>query len=107
MSDLTKKKCVPCEVGQPPLEKSQISKLKSQIGSDWIVKGAGKGAKIYREFKFKNFKEGLAFINKVGELAEEEGHHPDLTIYNYKYVRIELTTHFIGGLSENDFILAA
>lgn len=106
-TSLTQKKCVPCEVGQPPMTADQISVISGQISPEWIVEGAGAGAKIRREFKFKNFREALAFVNKVGDLAEEEGHHPDLTIYNYKYVKIELTTHFINGLSENDFILAS
>ncbi len=106
-TSLAAKKCMPCEVGQPPMTADQISKIKDQIDPEWKVEGAGVGAKIKREFKFKNFKEALAFVNKVGEIAEQEGHHPDLTIYNYKFVRVQLTTHFIKGLSENDFILAA
>lgn len=64
------------------------------------------GKKITKKFKFKNFKEAMAFINKVAELAESEGHHPDIFIF-YNRVKFELSTHAIGGLSENDFILAA
>ena len=63
--------------------------------------------KIQKQFSLKNFKEALAFINKVGEIAEFEGHHPDIRLFGYKNVEIELSTHAIGGLSENDFIVAA
>ena len=63
--------------------------------------------RIQRKFEFKNFKEALEFVNKVGRLAESENHHPDIFIHNYRKVTITLTTHAIKGLSENDFIIAA
>lgn len=65
------------------------------------------GDVIQKDFLFQNFKEALTFINKVGEIAEMEGHHPDILLHEYKHVRISLSTHAIGGLSDNDFILAA
>jgi len=70
----------------------------------WKLKDDTK--KIERKFKFKDFKEALAFVNKIGEIAEQEGHHPDIT-FSWGYVDVELSTHAIGGLSVNDFILAA
>ena len=75
----------------------------SQI-NDWSVVD---NKQIEKEFIFKNFVEGLAFTNKVGAIAEAEGHHPDIFIHDYKKVKITLSTHAIGGLSANDFILAA
>lgn len=74
-----------------------------EVSAEWKVVD---GKKIHREFRFKNFVEALAFANNVGAIAEEEGHHPDLFV-SYGKVGVELWTHAIGGLSENDFILAA
>ncbi len=102
--ELLKKKCVPCEGGTPPMTDEEEDKLKSQV-PDWVL-NRGATHKLEREFKFKNFKASLAFVNKVGALAESEGHHPDIHIY-YSKVLLELYTHAVGGLSENDFILAA
>ncbi len=100
---LIQKKCVPCEGGVPPLNKMQAGDyLKETPG--WEIMEDGK--KIKREFKFKSFKEAIVFVGKVAELAEEEGHHPDFHIF-YNCVVLESWTHAIGGLSENDFILAA
>ncbi len=100
---LTDKKCVPCEGGVPPLSDAEIKNYLAQLKTDWEVVEA---KKIKKQFKFKNFKEAMHFINKVAELAESENHHPDMHIY-YNRVIIELWTHAAGGLSENDFILAA
>ncbi len=101
--DLTQKKCVACEGGVEPFTKEQAAEyLKETPG--WRI--LPDGLKIEREFKFKNFKESMAFVNKVADLAESEGHHPDIHIL-YNHVHLELSTHAIGGLSENDFILAA
>ena len=102
--DLLQKRCRPCEGGVPPLSLEQATVFMDQtpgwnISSDYN--------KIERDLKFKNFKEAIEFINKVAEIAEREGHHPDINLYGYKNVRITLTTHAIGGLSENDFIVAA
>ena len=97
-----KKKCVPCEGGAPPFSsKDAIERLLEFPG--WQLSGKA----IEREFNFKNFAEALNFINKVGIVAEQEDHHPDINFHDYKKVRISLSTHAISGLSENDFILAA
>lgn len=101
--DLAKAKCVPCEGGVEPLKGKKIQEFLSQLKSDWLVVDA---KLIKREFKFKNFKESIEFVNKVAEIAEREGHHPDIHIF-YNRVTIELWTHAIGGLFDNDFILAA
>lgn len=110
MSDLASKKCVPCESGIPSLNKEQYSAFLKQLKLSWEVIGGKKGKrssmKIRREFKFNTYMEGLEFAQKVGKIAEEQDHHPNIHIY-YKKVVIDLTTHNIGGLSENDFIIAA
>ncbi|HVM76747.1 MAG TPA: 4a-hydroxytetrahydrobiopterin dehydratase [Candidatus Paceibacterota bacterium] len=101
--DLRKKHCVPCEGGMPPLTKEQVAEYAPQAPG-WNV--AADNKKITKEFTFKDFKGAMAFINRVAEIAESEGHHPDIYIF-YNLVRFELTTHAMHGLSENDFILAA
>ncbi|KKT79056.1 MAG: Threonine synthase [Candidatus Giovannonibacteria bacterium GW2011_GWB1_45_9b] len=100
--DLLSKKCIPCEGGTKPFEPEQIKPYLDQVKGWNLVRAE----KIFKEFKFKGFKEALAFANKVGALAEEEGHHPDFAIL-YNKVILNLWTHAIGGLSENDFIMAA
>ena len=100
--DLTKKKCVPCEGGIDPFDESQISEYKKYI-SDWQVIGS---TKLSREFYFVSYRHTIDFVNKVANIAEEEGHHPVLHIFFGRAV-VELWTHAINGLSENDFILAA
>ena len=102
-NDLLKKKCVPCEGGMFPLIREEAQKLLEQI-SDWELSEDVKN--ISKQYKFKDFIGAINFINNVAELAESEGHHPDIHI-NYNKVILELSTHAIGGLSENDFILAA
>ena len=97
------KKCVACEGGIPPFTSEQITEYKAALKTEWAVLD---GKRISREFKFKDFKEAVQFVNKVAELSESEGHHPDIHVF-YNKVRIELWTHAVGGLSENDFILAA
>jgi 4a-hydroxytetrahydrobiopterin dehydratase len=104
MTDLANKKCVPCESWTPPKLKEEAEKLLKEI-PDWKLVD-DKILKITRDFEFKDFKEAMAFINKVADLAESEGHHPDICIF-YNKVTLTLTTHFIKGLSDNDFILAA
>jgi len=99
--ELNKKRCVPCEAGTSPLSKIQ-SENYLRIVKGWTIKNM----KLYKEFKFKNFKKTLKFVNKVGEIAEKEGHHPDI-YFTWGKCTIELYTHSIKGLSENDFILAA
>jgi len=99
--NLTEKKCVPCEGGVPAMSKEQADELLKQVPTWKIVDW-----KVTKEFKFKNFLEAMEFVNKVAEIAEQEQHHPDITI-NYSKVSIVTWTHAINGLSENDFILAA
>ena len=130
---LTDKKCVACEGGIPPLMEAEILTFKPQVpawnitrtasglfrsdeigttdarASEQVVGGIVESIpqSISRKFTFKDFKEALAFVDKVGTLAEEEGHHPDINLFGFKNVLITLSTHAIGGLSENDFIVAA
>ena len=98
---LTQKKCVPCEAGTKPLEEAKVNELLNQI-PNWTLKDGH----LYKKFKFKNFIEAMKFVNSVAEIAEQEGHHPDFCVH-YNKVEIELWTHAIKGLSENDFIAAA
>jgi 4a-hydroxytetrahydrobiopterin dehydratase len=100
--DLGDKKCKPCEGGVPPLEPKEIEELKGHIGKEWEVSD---NKKLTREYSFVNYRHTMDFVNKVAELAEEEGHHPVMHVY-YGRVVIELWTHAIDGLSENDFIMA-
>jgi 4a-hydroxytetrahydrobiopterin dehydratase len=103
-AELTAKKCTPCEGGTPPLTKDQVTEHLAAL-SEWKLTDDGK--MIRRKYKFKDFVSAMAFLQKVGELAEAEGHHPDLHLTGYKNATVELTTHAIGGLSANDFIVAA
>lgn len=103
MESLAKEKCVPCQAGAEPLKNQAAQDLVKQLNVDWVVI---EDHHIEREFKFNNFKDGLDFVNKVGQLAEEQGHHPEIFL-KWGKVTLILWTHKIGGLSENDFILAA
>ena len=106
MTDLYQKKCVPCEGGVPALDLSDIHKYQKKI-EGWDVDKNDKN--IYfleKRFKFKNFLESQKFVNEVGKISEEEGHHPEIS-FGWGYAKINITTHAIEGLSENDFILAA
>jgi 4a-hydroxytetrahydrobiopterin dehydratase len=100
---LKTKHCRPCEGGTPPLKNEKEDKLLKQVG--WEISRTGIH-KISRQFVLKDFKEAIGFVNKVAEIAEQEQHHPNFYI-SYKKVTIELYTHAILGLSENDFIVAA
>lgn len=104
VEQLTKKKCAPCEGGVPKysLEESQAQLEKL---SGWGP--THDGQRIRKDWVVKHFLAGLEFFNAVAEVAEDEGHHPDLHLEGYRNVWIEIYTHAIGGLSENDFILAA
>lgn len=103
MSELAEKKCVACEGGVAPLNRTEGEILLKQL-KEWRLSGDARW--ISKQFKFKDFKEALEFTNKVGEIAESEGHHPDIQL-SWGTVVIELTTHAIKGLSQNDFIIAA
>ena len=106
MNDLTKKKCAPCEGGVLPFDISEIHKYQKKIDGWDILKNEKKIFYLYKKYEFKNFLESQIFINKVGEISENEGHHPDIS-FGWGYAEIKITTHAIEGLSENDFILAA
>ncbi len=103
MMELSEKKCIPCEGGIPPLNEKEISEYIERVSKDWKVIDSNK---ITREFYFVSYRHTIDFVNKVANLAEEEGHHPVLHVYFGRIVA-ELWTHSINGLSENDFILAA
>ena len=106
MSNLLKKKCVPCEGGVTPFDISEIHKYQKKVDGWDIIKDKKKIFFLYKKFNFKNFTESQKFINKVGIISEEEGHHPDI-LFGWGYAEIKITTHTIEGISENDFILAA
>ncbi|MCH6551042.1 MAG: 4a-hydroxytetrahydrobiopterin dehydratase [Planctomycetes bacterium] len=100
--DLAKKDCVPCRGGVPPLSGETVDQLLRELDG-WSVE---EGYHLTRTYKFKNFAEALAFVNRVGEIAEQQNHHPDLHLAWGK-VRVEVWTHKISGLTESDFIFAA
>ena len=104
MSDLAKKKCVPCEKGAAPLTSDQIKSLLPSVPA-WKL--AADGKRIRREWRVRDFMEGLGFFQRIAAIAEAEDHHPDLHLAGYRNVAIELWTHAAGGLTENDFIMAA
>lgn len=100
---LHEQKCAPCEGGVPPLGRDEAQKLIAETPG-WTLSEDAKS--VSREYSFNDFGEALAFINIVGDLAEREGHHPDIHC-RWNTVKLDLSTHAIGGLSANDFILAA
>jgi len=106
MSDLLNKKCTPCEGGVIPFDISEIHKYQKRVDGWSIIKNSKNIYFLEKNFKFKNFKKSLNFVNEVGKISELEGHHPDIN-FGWGYVNINITTHAIEGLSENDFILAS
>jgi 4a-hydroxytetrahydrobiopterin dehydratase len=106
MSDLLNKKCVPCEGGAIPFDISEIHKYQKKVDGWNIVKNETNIFMLEKKFIFKNFSESQNFVNGVGKISEAEGHHPDIS-FGWGYAKINITTHAIEGLSENDFILAA
>ena len=100
--DLSKKKCKPCEGGIPPLNEKEVAEYRMQIRDDWKVI---ENKKLLKEYIFENYRDSMDFVNSVANLAEEEGHHPVMHVF-FGRVVIELWTHSIDGLSENDFIMA-
>ena len=102
-SDLLKKKCVPCEAGGKPLSRTDAQDYTDEVFG-WTLSEDAK--KISKEFKFQDFIGAINFVERVADVAEMEGHHPDIHVH-YNKVLLELWTHKIGGLSENDFILSA
>lgn len=103
-SELNQKHCRPCEGGVPALSAEDVQRHLQAVPG-WRLSGDGK--RIRREWVVKDFVAGLDFFQRVGKLAEDEGHHPDLHLSGYRDVAIEVWTHAVGGLTENDFILAA
>lgn len=105
MSSLKDKKCFPCEDGNKDhlLKVEAVKELLAEI-KDWKLDHGGKS--ISKEFKFPDFVKAVSFVNQVADVAEEEGHHPDISI-NYDKVTLVLATHSIGGLTQNDFIVAS
>ena len=102
MSELASKTCVPCRGGTPPLKGEELEGLRQQV-SEWEVI---EEHHLRRVFRFKNFREAWGFVNKVGELAEQQGHHPDIS-FGWGYAEVTVWTHKINGLTESDFIFAA
>ena len=102
MTELASKTCVPCKGGVPPLKGEELDPLRQQV-PEWDVV---EEHHLRRFFRFNNFREALDFVNKVGELAEEQGHHPDIC-FGWGQVEVTVWTHKINGLTESDFIFAA
>ncbi len=102
MSDLANRKCVPCNAETPTLREEVVAALAVQV-PEWEVV---EGHHLRRRYSFRNFRDALRFVNRVGEIAEEQGHHPDLS-FGWGYAEVQVWTHAIDGLSENDFVLAA
>ena len=103
MPELKSRKCKPCSKGDQPLQGPMLRELARQIDAEWRIIDEHH---LLREYDFSNFKQALAFVNQVAAVAEEEGHHPTVT-FTWGWARIELYTHKVDGLSENDFILAS
>ena len=102
MKNLANQKCIPCEGGMPPMSDDGIVNNLARL-KGWRREQSS----ITKNYQRKNFSDALLLVNKVGELAEIEGHHPDILLHSYKKIRITLSTHAVKGLSVNDFILAA
>jgi len=102
-SDLAKKECKACDGGTPPLKGDALRQFKNQLGGGWRVVDE---QRLEKQFKFPDFRQALEFTNRIGEIAEEQGHHPDIFL-TYGEVRLQIWTHKINGLAESDFILAA
>ncbi len=106
MSDLSEKKCVPCEGGIPSFDINEIHKYLKKVDGWDVEQDGSKNFYLIKEFKFENFIKSQRFVNKVGDIAETEGHHPDIW-FGWGYAKIKIFTHAIKGLAESDFILAA
>lgn len=102
MTDLAKKQCVPCQGGTPPLSKQETDKLLGELDG-WEIR---KAHHLCKDYDLPDFKSALDLVNRIGDVAEAEGHHPDVFL-SYGKVGIELWTHKIDGLTESDFIMAA
>ena len=106
MTDLSKKKCVACEGNIPPFDIKEIHKYLKKVDG-WNVKSDEDNSfYLIKDFKFNNFMESQIFVNKIGKIAEDENHHPDIS-FGWGYCKVKIFTHAIKGLAESDFILAA
>ena len=103
MSNLAQRNCVPCHGGVPALEGPAIARLFAELGNGWALVD---GPRLQKRYAFPDFASGLVFVDHVGALAERQGHHPELLLA-WGFVRVELWTHAVEGLTENDFVLAA
>ena len=103
MSDLAKKSCIPCRGGVPPLKGTQLADLQEKLKNDWKIINEHH---LEKEYSFKNFREALDFTVRVGELAENQDHHPDIFL-TWGKVKVTIWTHKIDGLTESDFIFAS
>ncbi len=103
MTALAEKECVPCKGGIPPVKGEELRELNQQLEPGWRIVDEHH---LEKEFKFKDFREALNFTNRVGELAEAQGHHPDIYL-SWGKVKLTIWTHKVGGLTESDFVLAA
>ena len=100
--ELHQKKCIPCEGIGSPMPSNEVHEMTRKV-EGWMVEGK----KITKEFKFKDFAEAMKFINKIAEISEGEGHHPDFKLHDWNRVTVDTWTHALDGLTENDFILAS
>jgi 4a-hydroxytetrahydrobiopterin dehydratase len=102
---LASERCVPCEGGTPPLSREEAQALLAEVGGDWqLAEGA---TALSRRLSFKNFTRAMDFLNQLAQVAEQENHHPDFCLQGWNKISLSLSTHAIGGLSRNDFIMAA
>ena len=106
MTDLHEKKCIPCRGGIPPFDISEIHKYLKKIDGWDVKKNKENSFFLEKNFKFEDFLKSQNFVNKVGDIAEKEGHHPDIS-FGWGYAEVKIFTHKINGLVESDFILAA
>jgi 4a-hydroxytetrahydrobiopterin dehydratase len=102
-SELAKKECSSCEGGATALKGDALKEMQKRLGHDWEILN---GQKLEKQFKFPDFRNALEFVNRIAEIAEEQNHHPDI-FFTYGEARVQIWTHSVQGLTENDFILAA
>ena len=114
MEPLENQRCEPCHGGIPPLSRAEAVTLADALDPAWRIddsagldETSSMGVALTRDYTLGNFKQAMAFANRVADIAEEQGHHPDILIHGWKYVTLRIATHATGGLSKNDFILAA
>jgi 4a-hydroxytetrahydrobiopterin dehydratase len=103
MNDLASRDCVPCRGGIPPMRGDEIAEFLNQLGTDWQVV---EEHHLKKRYEFKNFREAQEFVARIGDLSEQQGHHPDIC-FGWGYAEVTIYTHKIAGLSESDFVLAA